>query len=51
MSYETPRIDDKGDLLELTLGCLGSGPPDAVQPAPAGYPDNSPAFGNPAFCA
>lgn len=51
MTYETPRITDMGDLVELTAGCLGSGPPDAVQPQdPEGYPDQSPADGDPRFC-
>jgi hypothetical protein len=51
MKYDAPSISDLGDLTKLTAGCLGGGPPDAAMPTdPQGYPDQSPAFGDPGFC-
>jgi hypothetical protein len=49
--YERPRISDHGTLVELTAGCIGTDAPDVMNPTdPEGFPDNSPAFGDPSFC-
>jgi hypothetical protein len=51
VDYEKPSITDHGDLADLTAGCLGTNAPDLMNPAdPEGFPDNSPAFGDPSFC-
>lgn len=50
MEYTKPKVVDLGDLRELTLGCIGTGAPDAAFPADAAFPDASPAFGDPSFC-
>jgi hypothetical protein len=51
MPYERPEITDHGDLRELTAGCIGTNSPDVMNPTdPEGFPDNSPAFGDPNFC-
>ena len=54
VSYERPVISDYGDLVELTSACVGSGSldeslksdDDPFKP----FENNSPAFGDPAFC-
>jgi hypothetical protein len=49
--YEHPSISDHGSLVELTAGCIGTNAPDVMNPTdPEGFPDNSPAFGDPDFC-
>jgi hypothetical protein len=51
VSYEKPEITDHGDLADLTAGCIGTNEPDLMNPTdPEGFPDNSPAFGDPSFC-
>jgi hypothetical protein len=51
MDYEKPRLVDHGDLAELTAGCIGTNSPDVLNPTdPEGFPDTSPAFGDPSFC-
>lgn len=51
MAYVRPEITDHGDLRELTAGCLGTDAPDLLNPTDTeGFPDNSPAFGDPSFC-
>jgi hypothetical protein len=51
LGYAKPGITDRGDLTELTAGCIGTNAPDVLNPTdPEGFPDNSPAFGDPQFC-
>jgi hypothetical protein len=49
--YEPPVVRDHGTLVDLTAGCIGTNAPDVMNPTdPEGFPDNSPAFGDPSFC-
>jgi hypothetical protein len=51
LGYEKPLITDHGDLAAVTAGCIGTDAPDLLNPTdPEGFPDNSPAFGDPSFC-
>jgi hypothetical protein len=52
MAYLPPAIEDLGDLVELTAGCEGTGGPDVGFAGDMiAFPDASPAFGDPSFCA
>ena len=49
--YDTPRISDYGDLVEMTAACVGDGAADeAFKGAADPFQNISPAFGDPAFC-
>lgn len=52
MEYAPPTVEDLGDLLDVTAGCIGTGGPDAAFGADVNaFPDTSPAFGDHAdFC-
>jgi hypothetical protein len=51
MFYESPTIEDYGDLVELTAGCIGTGGPDVgFTGDQIAFPDTSPAFGDPNNC-